>query len=69
MLKNEEFVPKLINKDDRELKLELSYCGKQAMIKRLPINWKEQLIIFLIHQFGIFFFFDNILNELEYNLQ
>lgn len=44
LLKNEEFVPKLINKDDRELKLELSYCGKQAMIKRLPINWKEQLI-------------------------
>ena len=39
-----DFVPKLIRYDDDKLEIEQVYCGKQAKIKDLPKDWKEQLI-------------------------
>ena len=43
-LKNCAFVPKLINYNNNTLEVEQIYCGKQAKIKNLPKDWKQQLL-------------------------
>ncbi|VVU95037.1 hypothetical protein CPAV1605_762 [seawater metagenome] len=42
-LKDLDFVPKIVKKNDKELELYLTYCGQIATIQKLPKNWKEQL--------------------------
>jgi hypothetical protein len=44
MYQDLEFIPKLIEKDDNNLKIVTTYCGKLANTERLPKDWKNQLI-------------------------
>lgn len=43
-LKDCNFIPKLVNYNDDTLEVEQIYCGKQAKIRDLPTDWKQQII-------------------------
>lgn len=38
-----DFIPKLIDKNNKELEITVTYCGKLGKIRKLPKDWKEQL--------------------------